>query len=556
MRFMCLAALFFLYTAAAAQQACPVSWKVKGLESHIMPDELVFPDTAESTVKEVLLDVLIDAGYAEVRLDSVYINKSKVVCHGEAGDRYSILATIYKRYEEQAPDSVVVSAKPPVSAFISAQLDALSRKVTGGTLLKQAEVSGYFFDSTSNVLSLTINASMLTIQTSRIAVSQEKEGIPVTFLGKMAGLKQGQSIGPDQLPVIRKTLQSSGYFSDVSEGRLLVKGNTMEAAFETRNLPLHTFDAVLGWVPAADGRGQLAGNAQIRARNVLTEGAQLQLRYNREKAGVTQLQLDYSAEFLAGTPFGIQTGVQFYQRDSTYLLRGFALQPFLRMNPFSRAGISLRNEASSGNRILSTGPEIPSTQSLLTGIFMDYRSVDDVFMPRNGLQLFLRAENGRKTIEATSTTAARVSSFQKMQFRVQSFHRLATRFVLTPTVFISGSRADTYTETDLERLGGAQSLRGFQENQFEGVKTAWADLEMRFMPVKDNYFFVFSGVGAFERLVTQGTKQTPEWSGILTSAGFGLADRTRIGLLKVSYAWSNQTAASGGQVHVSLRNDL
>jgi len=111
--------------------------------------------------------------------------------------------------------------------------------------------------------------------------------------------------------------------------------------------------------------------------------------------------------------------------------------------------------------------------------------------------------------------------------------------------------------TDLFRFGGAESLRGFREDQFRGSQVVWADLEARYLIDRNSYLFLFGAYGFYERpqLINEETDQFTI-SDTLTSLGFGLAFQSPLGIIKFSYAISPDEDLGNGKVHVGITAGL
>jgi outer membrane protein insertion porin family len=114
-----------------------------------------------------------------------------------------------------------------------------------------------------------------------------------------------------------------------------------------------------------------------------------------------------------------------------------------------------------------------------------------------------------------------------------------------------------YLITDLFRFGGAESFRGFREDQFRGSSVIWGELEGRYMLQQNSYLFLFGAYGYYERprLLTE-DDELLSFKESLTSFGFGLAFQTQLGIIKFSYAVSPNENLSNGNVHVGISTGL
>jgi outer membrane protein insertion porin family len=109
--------------------------------------------------------------------------------------------------------------------------------------------------------------------------------------------------------------------------------------------------------------------------------------------------------------------------------------------------------------------------------------------------------------------------------------------------------------SDLFRLGGANTLRGYREGQFLGSRIAWTNLEYRFLADQRSYFFGFVDGGYVL------TPDRPEVGLIrqeLKKVGYGVGIRldTPLGLIGVSLAFGEGDTFSTSKLHIRLANEF
>lgn len=129
--------------------------------------------------------------------------------------------------------------------------------------------------------------------------------------------------------------------------------------------------------------------------------------------------------------------------------------------------------------------------------------------------------------------------------------------MLAPMVQAMFLESPDFLITDLFRFGGAESLRGFREDQFRGSSVIWGELEGRYMLEKNSYLFLFGAYGLYERprLINEESDALAVKES-LTSLGFGLAFQSPLGIIKFSYAVSPNENLSNGNVHVGIKTGL
>ena len=92
---------------------------------------------------------------------------------------------------------------------------------------------------------------------------------------------------------------------------------------------------------------------------------------------------------------------------------------------------------------------------------------------------------------------------------------------------------------DLFRLGGARSLRGYDEEQFSGDAVGRAFVELRHLIDEQSYAYLFADLGVVEKETYPGF-------------GIGVQFRTEVGILNVSYAMNDREGWTQGRIHAGI----
>ena len=370
-----------------------------------------------------------------------------------------------------------------------------------------------------------------------------------TFFEQILPWKAGDPVSSKSRRQARQTLLSTGLFRDVDEGVWELGDQGLILHFRVQELRQNALDGMIGYAPGPDGNGLLAGYGDLRLRNLVLPGNDLNLRYEQLTRSVSRLDATVRQIYPAGLPVSIGAGMHFLQQDTLYL------QQELRAEGeyFLRSGFSVIGSGEI-RRVRASESLQPDTRSVLWGVGFRWFSLDHAVVPRRGYEILLRGDiELRSRLETSSDVTAEIPARQRIQrFRVsgQAFLSPARRWVLA----IRGEArhlaqaSDSYLITDLYRFGGTQTVRGYAEDQFRASTLAWADLEPRLLLDRQTYLFAFGTVGRYTRPRTGAARRTA-WIG---SFGAGIAYQTPLGMMRVSYALSPDDSFSSSKIHVAL----
>jgi outer membrane protein insertion porin family len=109
--------------------------------------------------------------------------------------------------------------------------------------------------------------------------------------------------------------------------------------------------------------------------------------------------------------------------------------------------------------------------------------------------------------------------------------------------------------SDLFRLGGASTLRGYQEGQFLGSRIVWTNLEYRFLVAPRSFFYGFVDFGYIVQPVIAAIKSAASEQ---SKIGYGIGVRmdSALGLIGVSFAMGEGDTFGTAKIHIRLINEF
>ena len=133
------------------------------------------------------------------------------------------------------------------------------------------------------------------------------------------------------------------------------------------------------------------------------------------------------------------------------------------------------------------------------------------------------------------------------------YHEFLPRQILAIGIHgeqVTGTELD---QTDMYRIGGTNTIRGYLENQFLASKAAWTNVEYRFATGRESFLFAFVDAGYIYQQ-SDPLADTPATSFTLYGYGIGTQVETGLGILKASFAIGKGDSFTQGKIHFGLVN--
>ncbi len=542
--------------------------------SWIRPQNLKHDDSTLDTIKGRVALELTKNGYYNFRFvnitdditaDSQHVNYSITIDEGDPTYINDIIISNLDSLDlEMANDKFENMMDSP---FIVDELE-----ISLSELLDHFENSGYpfasikvestffFYDSTNeeNLVDLYVNFSKNQISTIDTIIISGNTKTKDHVIKRNLRLRKGESYSQekiDEVPIKLNRLHffepietPSYYFNSKDKGVLQVT---------VKEKGTNSFDGIIGYIPPADDNdnGYLTGLANINLRNLFGTGRAVAFRWNKIDRYSQEIELKYLEPWVLGFPINIDLLLFQRQQDSSFVQRLINGNiEFLATESMSAALIFSQDytiPADSDPR----GFTVYNSTIFTSGVNLKIDSRDDLFVPTNGIFFLNTYKYRSKNINGPAEYVPDTMNTSPNQYSIELdfviHYRLLSRHIPTVGLHLREMRGDNVEISDMYRFGGANTVRGYRENQFTGNRLLWANVEYRYLLGRRSYAFLFTDVGYYLRDELPANNLL-EVSAVKVGYGLGITFETALGLLGVSYALGEGDSFNKGKIHFGL----
>ena len=374
-------------------------------------------------------------------------------------------------------------------------------------------------------------------------------------------------------------LVNLGYFYEVSPALLEPGKGADEIIFNAHVTEAQTgrFSGVLGYAPPTsefDNAPQLTGVIEASETNLLGTGRRANFGW---KSGLlSTLQIGYEEPWAFGTP--IKIGVEYSrvkQKDqfteaeskeqATTLIIGTRFRslfegalaisykridlptlpaPFTPTNTtdaFSRSDASVQSQIDPRETPLN-GVENFAHSEAQNGVKYGVT----LSLTRDSRDYFLNPTRGRRDHVAFEFSRGDFK-LRKLWLDLQQYFPTWRKQVIAIGLHGAAAWGANIPPTELFYLGGANTLRGYDEDWFSGPRRFHTNIEYRFLAGRTSQIFAFVDFGAVTQ-IDRPTKLEP----IRVGYGFGMRLESKGGTLRMDYGLAEGSSALEGKIHVNL----
>lgn len=417
-----------------------------------------------------------------------------------------------------------------------------------------------------------------------------REGAPVRIGEvKVSGLEKTKTkvvlreirVKPDQnfdqrdIDTSYRRLRNLGYFYQVNPN-VLETGDTEDRInFHARVTEAKTgqLSGVIGYAPPdsdADAAPQLTGVFEARETNLLGTGRQFNFYW---KSGLLKiLRLGYAEPWIFGKPLtiGIEYGQLKEQRTNREQLTAETVSEERSSNlsattNFGRVfegtmtlGYKQINVPDSATLPPPTVPplDIQSQTSLFpepnpttlteTDAYSGTKYSLTLRLTRDTRDYFLNPTRGRRDSIAFEVSRSDFR-LRKAWLSLQQYFPTWRKQTIAVELHGAAAWGVNIPPTELFYLGGATTLRGYDEDWFSGPRRVYANLEYRFLVGPDSQIFVFTDLGSVTLI-----EKPSVFDKLRVGYGFGARLESRGGILRINYGLAAGDSLLQGKIHVNL----
>jgi len=378
------------------------------------------------------------------------------------------------------------------------------------------------------------------------------------FLGEYLGILMGEPYDQESIDEIGQNLNNLPYIRLKSNPKLTFQNSEATVILNLENRRINQIDGIIGFLPNSSRENKLTvtGQFDIELYNPFGKGRNIGINWQNLKANSQNLALKYEQPNIFGSPIDFSTDFTFLKEDTIFTDRKVRIKLNFRLN--SRSAFSSITDFKTTN-LLETSvyqgitelPELIDFSFNAYGLGFEWHNLDDVFIPKKGMKIWFEGSAGNKRIIQNNGIPDELykdvdlKSFQyTFNFLGEKYWNLNNQIVLLNRLKGGQVFNDQLFKNDAYRLGGFNSIRGFNENAFYATSYLFLTTEARLFLDEFSYLSLFGDVALLKsKYENVNSSDTP------FGIGAGISFSTNAGIFNFVYA----LGSSGEQKGLNFR---
>lgn len=495
-----------------------------------------------------------DKGYLAAHYDSLVSDSNHVSAYLFIGDKYKLSYLGKGNVEDEILREAGYKFKH-FSNSLAYNQKKISRLMMG--ILEYCENNGFPFASVSldsiNIKEDQISASLNLSRNQRIIIDtimvKGDSRIHMSYLQQCLGIKPGDYYDESKISKVGAKLKEMPFASVIRPFEVAFTPDKASLILYLEKKKASQFDGILGIAPNNDETGKvlITGDVTLKLMNILRRGELIDFQWRKLEQGTQDLKFNFVYPYLFKTPFGVDYRFYLYKRDTSFITLDNHIGVNYLFKGYNYIQAYYEHQASSllsttGLEFATVLPPYADVKTSFYGIKFGFDDLDYRFNPRRGFSILSSGAVGKKTIKKNENINPELYEGLQLESTVY-------RLILNASTYVPVYRNLTFLlrtqngylnnqdlfENELFRIGGLQSLRGFDEESIFASFYSILTCEFRYLFDVNSFFSLFWNGAYFEQNTYDFYISDYPWG-----FGAGLSFDTKAGIFSISYALGKQ----------------
>jgi len=364
-----------------------------------------------------------------------------------------------------------------------------------------------------------------------------------SFIKRVSGITVGDYFAQRKLETAQRRLEKTGLFLKVEKPWIRILGEPQrgEVIFRTEERRNNQAEGFLGYSPSS--KGGMSGNLLLSLGNIGGTGRRAELRWLRIGPGDSEIGFGYREPFFLNLPFSL----------------GGRLEEKEKRGQFNRIAASLYSDGplrgqidwgviAGWERVIWDDSSLSMRRyNLGTEISLDTRDYPP--NPRRGIFYLTSFTYGWRRDYPPGESSPRKGWNTRIVSDLSFFLSPLPEQALNLRLHLAQVKGDqsAIPLSDQFFLGGARTIRGYQEEAAHGTLVSWLNLEYRFLLGRLSRIYPFLDYGHF---------RFPGGEDRMWGYGFGLSVGSKQGIMGLDIGWGRGASLGQAKLHLRLVNNF
>ena len=469
-------------------------------------------------------------GFFTARIDSISKTNKELIAYLDLGKKIN--------------EIIIVTKKDNTNGIIDSGIDSIKIKTREfsdltNQLLEQIDRKGNSFSGITYVNPLLKNDTLfLEMKISNSSsrkidkvITRGYEDFPKKFISKYFLIDKNTVFSKQKLNQVSALSNKLDFIKEKKAPEVLFKKDSTHLYLFLDKIGTSSFDGLVNFSSKENGKGLLLnGNLDLKLNNTFNTGEKFEIIWNKVSDEKTDFKINSYVPYLFNSKFSTTLEFYLYRQDSTFINTNFELKTDYLINQKSHASILYSSEKS--NYLLNiSNNDLASYSNYFIGLGYELKksSTSNLYKYKNGLNLNLTIGKRKTDTESINQLKFHFSAFANVQINNRGYLNIKNESGLLTS--------KNYLLNELFRIGGANSIRGYNEQSIFTNGYSYSNIEFRYSLDTSSYLYSITDLGVYKENTTNKIKK-------LLGIGAGYQFRINNNLVNLGYVISTNSSTN------------
>ena len=469
-------------------------------------------------------------GFFTARIDSISKTNKELIAYLDLGKKIN--------------EIIIVTKKDNTNGIIDSGIDSIKIKTREfsdltNQLLKQIDRKGNSFSEITYVNPLLKNDTLfLEMKISNSSsrkidkvITRGYEDFPKKFITKYFLIDKNTVFSKQKLNQVSALSNKLDFIKEKKAPEVLFKKDSTHLYLFLDKIGTSSFDGLVNFSSKENGKGLLLnGNLDLKLNNTFNTGEKFEIIWNKVSDEKTDFKINSYVPYILNSKFSTTLEFYLYRQDSTFINTNFELKTDYSINQKSHASILYSSEKS--NYLLDiSNNDLASYSNYFIGLGYELKksSTSNLYKYKNGLNLNLTIGKRKTDTESINQLKFHFSAFANVQINNRGYLNIKNESGLLTS--------KNYLLNELFRIGGANSIRGYNEQSIFTNGYSYSNIEFRYSLDTSSYLYSITDLGGYKENTTNKIKK-------LLGIGAGYQFRINNNLVNLGYVISTNSSTN------------
>ncbi len=479
---------------------------------------------------ERILQQVKKKGFFTVRIDSISKTNKELIAYLDLGKKIN--------------EIIIVTKKDNTNGIIDSGIDSIKIKTIEfsdftNQLLEQIDRKGNSFSEITYVNPLLKNDTLfLEMKISNSSsrkidkvITRGYEDFPKKFISKYFLIDKNTVFSKQKLNQVSALSNKLDFIKEKKVPEVLFKKDSTHLYLFLDKIGTSSFDGLVNFSSKENGKGLLLnGNLDLKLNNTFNTGEKFEIIWNKVSDEKTDFKINSYVPYILNSKFSTTLEFYLYRQDSTFINTNFELKTDYLINQKSHASI-LFNSKNSNYLLNIPNNDLASYSNYFIGLGYELKksSTSNLYKYKNGLNLNLTIGKRKTDTESINQLKFHFSAFANVQINNRGYLNIKNESGLLTS--------KNYLLNELFRIGGANSIRGYNEQSIFTNGYSYSNIEFRYSLDTSSYLYSITDLGVYKENTTNKIKK-------LLGIGAGYQFRINNNLVNLGYVISTNSSTN------------